>query len=280
MLRSLAIFVAGAVLGTAFGVALGFFLFPFIFPPPPAAEQLTTTDRASVVLAQGTFIHANPSDPIHWGKGSASVRADSVFLGEDFEVGPGPKFHVYLVPEGADPLLGRSRGADVRRPRPSALLQGQPALRHSRRRRPCQVSERDHLVRAVLGADLAGRSDAQRLIDWTAQDGLVPRHPSKARGAACPYQATSAYSPSTGRWTAAGLATVPCHVPDLVPVDADIAQHPLVQAAQRPAWRAGPAQLGHHSRNRAAKPAPRPACSFACRRLRRGPERPIALERQ
>jgi hypothetical protein len=51
------------------------------------------------VLANGTFIHANPSDPIHWGKGSASVRADSVFLGEDFEVGPGPKFHVYLVPK-------------------------------------------------------------------------------------------------------------------------------------------------------------------------------------
>ena len=25
---------------------------------------------------------------------------NSVFLGEDFEVGPGPKFHVYLVPKG------------------------------------------------------------------------------------------------------------------------------------------------------------------------------------
>jgi hypothetical protein len=100
MLRSLAIFVTGSLLGTAFGVALGFFLFPFVFPPAPAAEQLTSTDRASAVLAQGTFIHANPGDPIHWGKGSASVRADSVFLGEDFEVGPGPKFHVYLVPKG------------------------------------------------------------------------------------------------------------------------------------------------------------------------------------
>ncbi|HEU4379974.1 MAG TPA: DM13 domain-containing protein [Hyphomicrobiaceae bacterium] len=97
MLRSLAIFVVGAVLGTGFGVALGFFLFPFVFPPAPAAEQLSTADRAHAVLANGTFIHANPSDPIHWGKGSASVREDSVFLGEDFEVGPGPKFHVYLV---------------------------------------------------------------------------------------------------------------------------------------------------------------------------------------
>ena len=28
-----------------------------------------------------------------------TVRQGSVFLGEDFEVGPGPKFHVYLVPK-------------------------------------------------------------------------------------------------------------------------------------------------------------------------------------
>ena len=33
------------------------------------------------------------------GKGSVAVRQDSVFLGEDFEVGPGPKYHVYLVPK-------------------------------------------------------------------------------------------------------------------------------------------------------------------------------------
>ena len=99
MLRSLVIFLVGAVLGTAFGVALGFFLFPYIFPPPPAAEQLTTTDRATTLLAQGTFIHANPSDPIHYGRGKVTVFQDLLHLESDFEVGPGPKFHVYLVPE-------------------------------------------------------------------------------------------------------------------------------------------------------------------------------------
>jgi hypothetical protein len=99
-LRSLAIFLAGGVLGTGFGVALGFFLFPFVFPPPPAAEQITEADSRSPVVARGTFIHANPSDPIHWGKGAVSIRQDSVFLEPDFEVGPGPKFHVYLVPKG------------------------------------------------------------------------------------------------------------------------------------------------------------------------------------
>ena len=97
--QSLAIFLAGGVLGTGFGVALGFFLFPFVFPPPPAVEQLSDADRRAGVIAEGKFIHANPSDPIHWGKGSVTARQDSVFLGPDFEVGPGPKFHVYLVPK-------------------------------------------------------------------------------------------------------------------------------------------------------------------------------------
>ena len=97
--RSAAVFVAGGVIGTAFGVALGFFMFPYVFPPPPAAERLSEVERTSPVVAEGRFIHANPSDPIHWGKGGVTVRQDSVFLGEDFEVGPGPKFHVYLVPK-------------------------------------------------------------------------------------------------------------------------------------------------------------------------------------
>lgn len=99
-LRSLAFFLGGGVLGTGFGIALGFFLFPFVFPPPPAAEQLSAIDRQAGPIALGTFIHANKSDPIHWGRGSLEVRADSVFLGDDFEVGPGPKYHVYLVPKG------------------------------------------------------------------------------------------------------------------------------------------------------------------------------------
>jgi hypothetical protein len=96
--QALAFFLGGGVAGTAFGIALGFFLFPFVFPPPPAAEQLSDLDRKSAIIAEGKFIHANPSDPIHWGKGGVTLRHGSVFLGDDFEVGPGPKFHVYLVP--------------------------------------------------------------------------------------------------------------------------------------------------------------------------------------
>jgi len=96
--RGLVLFLLGGVLGTGFGVALGFFFFPFVFPPPAAMEQLTDRDRSPLV-ATGTFIHANPSDPIHWGRGKVSIYERAVFLESDFEVGPGPAFHVLLVPK-------------------------------------------------------------------------------------------------------------------------------------------------------------------------------------
>jgi hypothetical protein len=96
--RGLVIFLLGGVLGTGFGVALGFFFFPFVFAPPAAMDELPADDRATVV-ASGTFIHANPSDPIHYGKGQVSVHQRAVFLEKDFEVGPGPAYHVYLVPK-------------------------------------------------------------------------------------------------------------------------------------------------------------------------------------
>ena len=72
--RRIALLLIGGILGTAFGVALGFFLFPYVFPPPPAAETITEEDRSALV-ATGTFVHADPTDPIHYGKArSASTR--------------------------------------------------------------------------------------------------------------------------------------------------------------------------------------------------------------
>jgi hypothetical protein len=98
--RGIAIFVLGGVLGTGLGIALGFFIFPYIFPPPAAAEQLSAAERTGLV-ASGAFIHANPSDPVHYGKGHVSVYEHTVFFESDFEVGPGPAFHVYLVPKAS-----------------------------------------------------------------------------------------------------------------------------------------------------------------------------------
>ena len=98
--RGMALLLIGGVLGTAFGLALGFFLFPYVFPPPPAAETITEDDRSARV-ATGTFIHADPSDPIHYGQGMVTVYEKAVFLEPDFKVGPGPAYHVYLVPKAS-----------------------------------------------------------------------------------------------------------------------------------------------------------------------------------
>lgn len=100
MWRWIAIFLLGGLIGTGFGVAVGFFLFPYVFPPPEVNEQLSESEKSAVV-GEGSFIHADPSDPIHYGKGKVTVYAETVFLHPDFEVGPGPKFHVYLVPKEA-----------------------------------------------------------------------------------------------------------------------------------------------------------------------------------
>jgi Electron transfer DM13 len=98
--RSIVIFVVGGVLGTGLGLALGFFFFPYVFPRPMATDQLADAEHSKIV-AFGTFIHANPSDPVHYGKGRVSVYEHVVFLEPDFEVGPGPAFHVYLVPKAS-----------------------------------------------------------------------------------------------------------------------------------------------------------------------------------
>ena len=126
-------FFFGGILGTVFGVALGFFFFPYVFPPPPATEQLTQADltppppaqpappaaaptenaapaapqsasipaAVAAPVATGTFIHANRAGPVHWGKGKVSIYQRAVFLEPDFEVGPGPAYHVYLVPKAS-----------------------------------------------------------------------------------------------------------------------------------------------------------------------------------
>jgi hypothetical protein len=91
-------FLAGGVLGAAAGFALGIFVYPYVFLADIVAAEQVDGARLKV-LARGAFIHANPSDPIHYGKGRVTVYEGLLHLEADFEVGPGPKFHVYLVPE-------------------------------------------------------------------------------------------------------------------------------------------------------------------------------------
>ena len=107
-------FLGGGVLGTAFGFAVGIFVYPYIFLAGIEAQETLSEAAAEerVLLATGQFEHVNPNDRVHWGRGEVSLYREGdgsvvVFLGEDFEVGPGPAYRVY-VKDAADI---RSKGA-------------------------------------------------------------------------------------------------------------------------------------------------------------------------
>lgn len=99
MKKNILVLLLGALLGSAAGFALGIFVYPFIFLADITATERIDDPSSLTLVARGRFIHANPSDPIHHGRGGVRVYDRLVHLEEDFQVGPGPKFHVYLVPE-------------------------------------------------------------------------------------------------------------------------------------------------------------------------------------
>ncbi len=93
--------MAGTMFGLAIGFAVGIFVYPYWFLRDVATEQLDGSS-ARMKLSSGRFIDVNPSDPVHWGLGAVTLFREPqgkavVFLHDDFEVGPGPRFHVYLL---------------------------------------------------------------------------------------------------------------------------------------------------------------------------------------
>lgn len=98
MRRYFLIFLFGLLLGGGLGFAFGIFVYPFIFLSDIVATEQVVDESERTLVATGQFIHANPSDPIHYGSGGVKVYDDLLHLEADFEVGPGPKYHVYLVP--------------------------------------------------------------------------------------------------------------------------------------------------------------------------------------
>lgn len=107
MWRKFVIFIVGGALGAAIGFAGGIFVYPYIFLADQVAMDAALTGK---VLAQGNFIHADKTDPVHYGKGKVTVFGDALRLEADFEVGPGPKFHVYLVPKSTVRASGDVKG--------------------------------------------------------------------------------------------------------------------------------------------------------------------------
>ncbi len=87
----------GALLGGIGGFAAGLLAFPSLFPAVPVAEVLEGPEMGPL-RASGRFRQADPGDRSHWGSGSVNVYDGALELGDDFEVEPGPKYHVYLVP--------------------------------------------------------------------------------------------------------------------------------------------------------------------------------------
>jgi len=99
MRRRVIVVVLALGLGGIAGFALGIFVYPFWFLADVVVNEEVTNPSKRKLVAKGLFLHANPSDPIHWGKGDVTAYENLLHLEANFEVGPGPKYHVYLVPE-------------------------------------------------------------------------------------------------------------------------------------------------------------------------------------
>ena len=88
--------VIGGVMGAIVGAAGMLFVYPFIFLNHIVADETLANADTMTLRASGAFIHANPSDPVHYGMGKVTLFDDTVRLEPDFVVGPGPKYKVLL----------------------------------------------------------------------------------------------------------------------------------------------------------------------------------------
>lgn len=90
--------VAGAVLGALVGLLGGLLAVTTLFPRQPASPTQVSSSRGEL-LGRGSFRHVEPTDPFYYGAGGVHVYTDRVHLDDSFEVGPGPKYRVYLAPD-------------------------------------------------------------------------------------------------------------------------------------------------------------------------------------
>ena len=103
MIKSLAWFVGGGILGVVAGAGGMLVVFPFIFPPPQVNE--TVAERNVELIGETAFREDSiGQDAGHWGRGGIKLyrASDGKVLVEfqsDFEVGPGPNFWLYLNAE-------------------------------------------------------------------------------------------------------------------------------------------------------------------------------------
>ena len=177
-----------------------------------------------------------------------TVRQDSVFLGEDFEVGPGPKFHVYLVPKAPIRASGDLAGqmfVDLGRLR---------AFKGSQRYQiPAGVDLEkyqsviiwcEQFSVLISPADLSSRPSA-RAPQSRDQGGSQLRAGSRRSLTRAPGWRVTTQRVRSGPQQ--GLAPMPAGMGDLVALDPDVAQHPLIEVGQR-LCRAARRELGQYRR--------------------------------
>lgn len=74
--------------------------FPFLFPPPQVDEKVS--QEVARAAAGETILRDDSAgqDPAHWGRGAIKFYRDGDMIAaefqDDFEVGPGPNFWIYL----------------------------------------------------------------------------------------------------------------------------------------------------------------------------------------
>ena len=97
------VLLLAVLLGAAGGLAVGLFAYPLL-QPPPQPEVVVEDDDPGPLRAMGAFSQLDAQDRSHWGAGGVRLFEREIRLGDDFEVAPGPKYHLYLVPiAGVDP---------------------------------------------------------------------------------------------------------------------------------------------------------------------------------
>lgn len=90
--------LVGLLLGAALGAPAGYYA-AYSRSSAVADRAGQSAGHASPIRATGHFTQTDPADRIHYGSGALRVYDDRIELSEDFAVGPGPKYHLYLVPQ-------------------------------------------------------------------------------------------------------------------------------------------------------------------------------------
>lgn len=105
MKKTLIFFVLGGMLGLIGGAGGMLIAFPFIFPPAAVNETVSASVAAGLIGRSHFREGVGGQDGGHWGRGGIKVYHDEdgavlVEFQENFEVGAGPNFWLYLNSRG------------------------------------------------------------------------------------------------------------------------------------------------------------------------------------